>query len=100
MKANKLPAPYNIALDNDESEIENSIDFEKAERVDNAKERIAIFKAAATNHLRKDKQINIRITSNDLLRLKEAAADEGMPYQTLIASILHKYALGHRVQRT
>jgi hypothetical protein len=40
---------------------------------------------------RKSKNINIRIREHDLHRLKELAQREGMPYQTLIASILHKY---------
>ena len=39
--------------------------------------------------------INIRLSSADLNRLKQKAAYEGLPYQTLIASVLHKYAAGH-----
>jgi len=51
--------------------------------------------SAAENYLLKDTRINIRISSNDLKRIKQKAAYEGLPYQTLIASILHKYATGH-----
>jgi len=40
---------------------------------------------------RKTKNINIRISEDDLLNLKRRAKDEGIPYQTLIASVLHKY---------
>lgn len=50
---------------------------------------------AAENYLQKDARINIRISSNDLKRIKQKAAYEGLPYQTLIASVLHKYAAGH-----
>jgi predicted DNA binding CopG/RHH family protein len=100
MKAKKVSDPYDVALDDSEKEIEDSLDFEKIERVKNAKAKIASLKSAASNYLRKDKQINIRISSSDLLRLKEAAADEGLPYQTLIASVLHKYAVGQTVHRS
>ena len=50
---------------------------------------------AAENYLQKDARINIRISSSDLKNIKRKAAYEGLPYQTLIASILHKYAAGH-----
>ena len=44
--------------------------------------------------LRKNKRINIRLPSHDLVEIKRLAAREGVPYQTLISSILHKYATG------
>lgn len=47
---------------------------------------------AAKFTLRKRKNINIRLTIQDLYRLKVKAMQEGIPYQTLAASILHKYA--------
>ena len=50
---------------------------------------------AAKETLKKNKNINIRISENDLESIKMLAAREGMPYQTLIGSILHKYASGY-----
>lgn len=50
--------------------------------------------SAARETLRKDKRINIRLPSHDLVEIKRLAAREGVPYQTLISSILHKYATG------
>lgn len=47
--------------------------------------------AAARNTLNKSKNINIRLSERDLLKLKAKAVKEGLPYQTLAASILHKY---------
>lgn len=47
---------------------------------------------AAKYTLEKRKNINIRLTVQDLHRLKVKAMEEGLPYQTLAASILHKYA--------
>ena len=46
---------------------------------------------AARRYLRKDARINIRLSTADLDMLKRRAAEEGLPYQSLIASILHKY---------
>jgi predicted DNA binding CopG/RHH family protein len=42
---------------------------------------------------KKDRRVNIRISSKDLEALQKRAVEEGIPYQALIASILHKYAV-------
>ena len=57
------------------------------------KEKEALI-AAARATLQKDKRINIRISGRDLLSLKRKANRFGMPYQTLISSILHQYVSG------
>ncbi len=51
--------------------------------------------SAAEETLKKDKRINIRISTRDLVALQRRAAKEGIPYQTLVSSILHKYAAGN-----
>ena len=73
--------------------------FEKGEwkSVPNLKEEIGRIAASATSSLAKDKRINIRISSHDLEGLQMKAAEEGLPYQTLISSILHKYVSGRLV---
>ncbi len=52
------------------------------------------FQAVARNTRKKSRKINIRISENDLSALQRKAAREGIPYQTLIGSVLHKYASG------
>ncbi len=52
------------------------------------------FQSIAKNTLKKNRKINIRISDNDLSALQRRAAREGIPYQTLIGSVLHKYASG------
>ena len=47
---------------------------------------------AAKRYMRKDARINIRLSVADLEMLKRRAVEEGLPYQTLISSVLHKYA--------
>ena len=49
----------------------------------------------AQQTLKKNRNINIRISENDLESIKLRAAREGMPYQTLIGSLIHKYASGY-----
>lgn len=52
------------------------------------------YKAAAKNTFKKNKRVNIRISEVDLELLHERALIEGLPYQTLMASVLHKYVTG------
>ena len=49
---------------------------------------------AASSTLKKDKRINIRISSRDLQALQRRAVQEGIPYQTLVSSVLHKFVSG------
>jgi len=54
---------------------------------------------AASETSRKDYRMNIRLARRDVEALKTKALEEGVPYQTLVASILHKYVTGRLVQR-
>jgi len=60
----------------------------------------ADYQTIAMNTLRKNRKINIRISENDLTALQRRAAREGIPYQTLIGSVLHKYASGFLKEAT
>ena len=59
--------------------------------------RYKSHRAAATDTFKKDQRLNIRISSGDLKNLQARALEEGVPYQTLAASLLHKYVSGHLV---
>jgi predicted DNA binding CopG/RHH family protein len=52
----------------------------------------------ATATFRKDRRLNIRLSSKDLEAIQKRALAEGLPYQTLIASLLHKYASGRLIE--
>jgi len=54
--------------------------------------------AYARNNLRKDKRLNIRISERDLLELQKKAVNEGIPYQTYVSSIIHKFINGSLVE--
>jgi predicted DNA binding CopG/RHH family protein len=86
---------YDVKLDAEEQELLESVERGEWKSVKDFKEQAAFAKEAAKNFLRKDERVTFRISSADLARLKQKAAYEGLPYQTLIASILHKYAAGH-----
>lgn len=58
------------------------------------------FRAAARATAVKDRRVNIRLSSIDLNDIQVRALEEGMPYQTLIASVLHKYVSGRLVEKT
>lgn len=82
-------------LSPDENDLLSS--FEKGEwkTVANVKKEKLRARKAVEKTLRKDVRINIRLSSSDVINIKQIAAYEGLPYQTLIASVLHKYAAGH-----
>ena len=63
-----------------------------------SKVKLAKFKAAATATFIKEKRVNIRLSTPDLMDIQTRALEEGMPYQTLIASVLHKFVSGHLVE--
>lgn len=80
-------------IDKYELEIVQAYDKGKLKSVA-TKSELAKFKAAARATAIKDRRVNIRLSSGDLSDIQVKALEEGMPYQTLIASILHKYVTG------
>ena len=81
-------------LSKEEKEILES--FEKGEWVPVAdfSRRKKELMEYARNTLRKDKRLNIRISERDLVELQRKAVKEGLPYQTYVSSILHKFVNG------
>ena len=84
---------------NNEKELEKSIDNNEWKSVGNLSEMKKQFKLAAKNTLLKDQRMNIRIAQRDLEGLKTKALEEGMPYQTLVSSVLHKYVTGKLIEK-
>lgn len=84
----------NLKLDPEEREIERGIEAGEWEVVPLLKKEIERYRSYAKYTLEKTKNINIRLAAGTVHALKTKAIAEGMPYQTLAASILHKYAMG------
>jgi predicted DNA binding CopG/RHH family protein len=82
-----------IQLDQEEQEILDAFEADEFESVI-TDDRRSYLVQAADETFKKDKRINIRISSRDLIALQRRALEEGLPYQTLVASVLHKYVSG------
>lgn len=89
-----MPAP----IDHDESELLEAFEQGQLKSVA-TKSELAKFKAAARATGLKDRRVNIRLSSGDLSDIQVRALEEGIPYQTLIASVLHKYVSGRLTER-
>ena len=89
-----------MKFDKEEQELLKSLESGEWESVDNLEDEIAKHRAAAKNTLKKDQRINIRLSSSDLESLKTNAVELGMPYQTLVSSVLHQYATGRLTQKS
>ena len=85
-------------LDKYEQELLRSFENDEWESVPDLEKRKLELRDYARETLRKDKRVNIRITGRDLRQLQRIALREGLPYQTLISSILHKYVNGVPIQ--
>ncbi len=83
----------------EEQEILDSYENEEWESVMDDKSRLK-YQTAAQAMFKKDKRVNIRISGKDLELLQERALIEGIPYQTLMSSILHKYVYGNLVDKS
>lgn len=85
--------PFDVKpFDKEERQLIETIENGETVPAENQKQLIKDAVEAAENTLSKNKNINIRISGRDISKIKEKAAEAGLPYQTLIASILHQYA--------
>ncbi len=86
-------------LDEEEQEILSAFESGKLKSVPNVKDEIEKHRQVAATTFKKDKRINIRIANRDLSELQKLALVEGIPYQTFITSILHKFADGKYIEK-
>ncbi len=86
-------------VDSYEQEVLDAFEKGKLESVA-TKAEIAKFKASARATAIKDRRVNIRLSSGDLSDIQVRALKEGVPYQTLIASVLHKYVTGRLAEQS
>jgi predicted DNA binding CopG/RHH family protein len=83
-----------IKLDEEEKELIRSLERGEWTSVKNPKTYKKRLQDAAPRTVLKDKRMNLRISKRDLDKLKAKALEEGIPYQTLVSSVLHKYVTG------
>ena len=88
-----------MKLNKQEKEILESVEQGQWRSVRGLKQKIKRYQDYARATVRKDKRVNIRMSQRDLIGLQKKAMEEGLPYQTLIASVLHKYINGSLVEK-
>lgn len=81
-------------LDVEEMEILESLEAGQLKRSINAEEEIVLAKKAAKEYLSKSKNVTIRLSLADVNAVKRRSQEVGIPYQTIISSLIHQYASG------
>ena len=92
MKIHKSKKSAYRPLDNYERQLIKDIENDEFVPVPNQKEEIAKAVFYAKNYLRKDKRVTLRVAKQDLEKIQEKAIESGIPYQTLINSLIRQYA--------
>lgn len=88
----------NQNLDPYEAQIEQDIENEQMHLVPNQEEEVKRYRSYFKEAQKKNKRINIRISEYDLNKIQKKAFEIGIPYQTLVSSILHQFAHGRSQQ--
>jgi len=86
-------------LTKDEKALLKSVESGEWRSVKNLPAELRKYQKYARATFQKDRRVNIRMSSKDLAGVQERALEEGIPYQTLISSIVHKYVSGILVSK-
>ena len=86
-------------LNRDEREIIESVERGEWKSVARSPAAVKRYREYAESTFKKNRRVNIRLSGNDLDAIQKRAIEEGVPYQTLIASLVHKYAAGKLLDR-
>ncbi len=89
-----------MKFDKEEKELIASIEKGEWRSISKLQREIEKSKKIAKATLRKDQRMNIRISKKDLDALKVKAIEEGIPYQTLLSRLIHKYLSGSFIEKT
>ena len=87
-------------LDEEEGDLIRTTENDEWVEVGDVEKQKRRAREYADSTIRKDKRMNIRISERDLRNLKKRALEEGIPYQTLVSMILHKYLSGRYAERS
>lgn len=89
-----------MKLNKEEKEILESVERGEWKSIPNFKREAKRYQEYAKATFRKDKRVNIRMSEKDLVNIQKRALREGLPYQTLMSSVLHKYITGQLKEKT
>ncbi|OGA55320.1 MAG: hypothetical protein A3G24_12000 [Betaproteobacteria bacterium RIFCSPLOWO2_12_FULL_62_13] len=88
------------ALDRYEKQVLSAFEAGKLKSTVTSEASLRRYREYARATLAKNKRVNIRLSTQDLSEIQTRAAEEGVPYQTLISSVLHKFLVGRFVEKT
>ena len=88
-----------MKLDKEEKALVESYERDEWRSAKNMKKEAGRFRESAMATFRKNKRVNIRISEKDLVNIQKRAVEEGLPYQTLMSSVLHKFISGHLTEK-
>ncbi len=86
-------------LNKEERAILASVEAGEWQPVEDLEAQKKKYREVARATVRKDSRVNIRLPKRDVIAIKVKAMEEGIPYQTMMASILHKYVSGRLVEK-
>jgi len=86
-------------MDKEEKELLGSYERDEWRPTTNQEPEIKRYGEYARSTFKKDMRVNIRLSKKDLEAIQARALEEGIPYQTLIGSVLHKYVGGRLVEK-
>jgi predicted DNA binding CopG/RHH family protein len=87
-------------LDRYEKQVQSAFEAGKLTSTVTSEAALRRYREYARATLSKNKRVNIRLSTPDLSEIQARAAEEGIPYQTLIASVLHKFVAGRFAEKT
>ena len=87
-------------LNTEEQEILEQFERGELRRVDAVEDEMETARQAARNTFNKTRRVNLRVTERDFNLAHARAREEGIPYQTLLSSVIHKYLSGRLTERT
>ncbi|TKB68844.1 MAG: hypothetical protein E8D52_07635 [Nitrospira sp.] len=88
------------ALDREEKRILSAFESGRLKSTVTSEASLRRYREYARATLSKNKRVNIRLSTPDLSEIQARAAEEGIPYQTLIASVLHKFVAGRFIEKS
>lgn len=89
-----------MKVSKEEKELLDSVERKEWVSIPDFRKEAKRYQEYARATFRKDKRVNIRISEKDLAKIQKRALQEGLPYQTLISSILHKFVTGRLKEKT
>jgi predicted DNA binding CopG/RHH family protein len=94
---------HTYILDSEEQELsdllDNSVEKKTLKSIPNVKKEIQRITIIAKENGNKNKRVSLRMTENDFYKAQEIARQEGLPYQTFLSSVFHKYLTGRLVEK-